>query len=941
MTFLRRCLLALLLLAAGPLHAAIGDGSWFYRGSDIPADPAWTFGTLPNGLRYAVRRNALPAGQVSIRVRIDAGSMHEADQERGWAHLVEHMAFRGTKGFADREARHIWQKLGASFGSDTNASTTPTQTVYQLDLPDADASEVDLSLRVISEMVDSALFDPAAVDAERKIVLAEKGRRPELANRFQEASWPLVYAGLRLGQRDPIGTEATLKAANAAGLRAFYQRWYRPDRATVIVVGDADPAELEKLIAKNFGGWQPSGPAPREPDYGSIAKVERRTAALVYPGAPHSASLTWLRPYVEHPNTRAREQADMARTLAARILNRRLEAKARGEAAYVSAFVGESRQTDVADMTQAAITAREGKWQEALAETFAIISDALRSPPSKAEIAREIQNMQTVASSAVTGETTVKSQQRAQQMVAAIDGNSVVATAATSFALLNEFAPQMTPEAVQAAMHELFSGEGPRMVQLSPTPIAEGAVETALATAEKTAPATRMADRIVTMDSLPKLGKPGKEVSRQQIADMGVTILRFANGSTLTFKQTDFEKGRVNVQLRFGEGLSGLPADRPVPHWFSSIVGPSGLADLDLDAMERLLTGRKMTLSFGIAEDAFVLRGVTNGNDLPDQLRLLATKLAKPRWDPALFARYKTGALESYDLAFASATARGGREFGGFARGGDARWMPAEKEQIAATSLAEVQALFDPLLAQGPVEAIIVGDVDLETAVNAMKKTIAALPVRPATSAPEASRRVQAPKPDPKPVTFTHQGDKDQAYALIGWTTFGGVDRTKERRALSLAAKMFGVRLFDELREVEGASYAPSATSVTAEEYPDWGIFYAASELRPESVDTFFRIARRIVADMAAKPAEADEFARAQNPTVSTLQRQLKTNAYWLSSLEAWPSDPQRIERIRTIVSDYAGLTAEDVRAALAKHVTEAGDWSMVVLPAKANGGGH
>jgi zinc protease len=176
---------------------------------------------------------------------------------------------------------------------------------------------------------------------------------------------------------------------------------------------------------------------------------------------------------------------------------------------------------------------------------------------------------------------------------------------------------------------------------------------------------------------------------------------------------------------------------------------------------------------------------------------------------------------------------------------------------------------------------------------------------------------------------------------LIGWTTFGGVDRTKERRALSLAAKMFGVRLFDELREVEGASYAPSATSVTAEEYPDWGIFYAASELRPESVDTFFRIARRIVADMAAKPAEADEFARAQNPTVSTLQRQLKTNAYWLSSLEAWPSDPQRIERVRTIVSDYAGLTAEDVRAAIAAHVTEAGDWSMVVLPAKANGGGH
>src|SRR3712207_2034959 len=102
MNLLRRLLLPLLLLVATPVLAA-GDTNWFYRGTDIPPDPAWTFGTLPNGLRYAVRQNKLPEGQVSIRLRIDAGSLHEEDQERGWAHFVEHMAFRGTKNFADGE----------------------------------------------------------------------------------------------------------------------------------------------------------------------------------------------------------------------------------------------------------------------------------------------------------------------------------------------------------------------------------------------------------------------------------------------------------------------------------------------------------------------------------------------------------------------------------------------------------------------------------------------------------------------------------------------------------------------------------------------------------------------------------------------------------------------------------------------------------------------
>jgi zinc protease len=149
MTLFRRCFLIFLLIVSTPAMAA-GDADWLYRGSDIPRDSAWTFGTLPNGLRYAVRQNKLPAGQVSIRVRIDAGSLHEEDNERGWAHLVEHMAFRGSKSFGDREARYIWQTLGASFGSDTNASTSPTQTVYQLDLPKNDRANLDQSLHVLS-----------------------------------------------------------------------------------------------------------------------------------------------------------------------------------------------------------------------------------------------------------------------------------------------------------------------------------------------------------------------------------------------------------------------------------------------------------------------------------------------------------------------------------------------------------------------------------------------------------------------------------------------------------------------------------------------------------------------------------------------------------------------------------------------------------------------
>ena len=239
-------------------------------------DPAWRFGTLPNGLRYAVRRNALPAGQVSIRIRIDAGSLHEQDQERGWAHFVEHMLFRGTKSYPDRRgARDLaasWARASAATPTPTPAPTRPSTSST---CPTPTAASLDTSLAVLAEMM------------WQRPLRARGGRR-----RSGRSCWPKRTGGPRspsasstsraallspassYGERDTIGTEATLNAATAEGLRAFYRRWYRPDRATIVMVGDADPAMMEQLIRTHFGGWPAAGPAPAEPDYGR----DRRSA---------------------------------------------------------------------------------------------------------------------------------------------------------------------------------------------------------------------------------------------------------------------------------------------------------------------------------------------------------------------------------------------------------------------------------------------------------------------------------------------------------------------------------------------------------------------------------------------------------------------------------------------------------------------------------------
>ena len=102
--------------------SALPAGAWPQSRSDLKADPSIRFGVLPNGMRYAVMRNATPPGQVSMRLNFDVGSLMERDDQQGLAHFLEHMAFNGSTNVPTRGAMvEDLERLGLAFGADTNA----------------------------------------------------------------------------------------------------------------------------------------------------------------------------------------------------------------------------------------------------------------------------------------------------------------------------------------------------------------------------------------------------------------------------------------------------------------------------------------------------------------------------------------------------------------------------------------------------------------------------------------------------------------------------------------------------------------------------------------------------------------------------------------------------------------------------------------------------
>ncbi len=278
---------------------------WDLEDSEFTPEAEWHFGKLPNGLRYIIRRNDRPEQTAIVRMQIGAGSLDERDDERGFAHYVEHMAFNGSTNVPEGEMVRILEREGLAFGADTNASTGFERTEYRLNLPRADPALLDTALMLMRETASELTFDPAAVDRERGVILAERRTRNTYSLKNTADALEFAYPDARLARRLPIGTIDSLNAADAAGLQSFWAREYVPADTVVTIIGDFEPAAMEDAIRARFADWEPT-PSPDQPSPGPI-EIGRRSAVDIYldPALTETVQLQQSAPYRDLPDTLA------------------------------------------------------------------------------------------------------------------------------------------------------------------------------------------------------------------------------------------------------------------------------------------------------------------------------------------------------------------------------------------------------------------------------------------------------------------------------------------------------------------------------------------------------------------------------------------------------------------------------------------------------------
>src|SRR6478672_4786700 len=178
----------------------------------LPLDATIRTGTLPNGLKYFIRRNGRPEKRVSLRLAVKTGSLEEADDQQGLAHLIEHMAFNGSAHFKPGELVSTFESIGARLGPHVNAYTSFDETVYMLDVPTDKPEIVEKAVTALADFAGGLSLDPSEIDKERGVVIEEWRGGLGAGSRVRDKQIPVLFWHSRYAERLPIGKPDILRA---------------------------------------------------------------------------------------------------------------------------------------------------------------------------------------------------------------------------------------------------------------------------------------------------------------------------------------------------------------------------------------------------------------------------------------------------------------------------------------------------------------------------------------------------------------------------------------------------------------------------------------------------------------------------------------------------------------------------------------------------------
>jgi zinc protease len=797
--------------AAAPLQAAQLQPT-----DPLPIDARVTVGELDNGIRFYVRANERPEERAELRLVVNAGSILEGEGELGLAHFVEHLAFRGTTNFERQELVQYLEGIGMRFGPDLNAYTSFDETVYMLTVPTDDPEILATAFQILEDWASGVTFDPEEVDRERGVVVEEwRGRRGAGA-RVLDQHLPVMLHGSRYADRLPIGDPEVLGSASADALRAFYERWYRPDLMAVVAVGDFDAAEVEALIREHFGRI----PAAEAPVERPVYPVPEHAETLVNVVADPEFPVTQIEIYHKQPARSVTTLADYRGSLAERLydtmLNARLqEITQKADAPFLNAFSGQGSLVRSADnYTMAALVDEDGV-ERGLEALLMEAERVARHGFTATELDRARLNLLRSLERAHAERERSNSGAFVNAYVSHFLNGTPIPGIEFELAAARQLLPGIAVDEVNQ-LGRAWMTEANRVVLVSapekddvlpPAPENLRGVLAAAAAVE-----VDPYEDMVTDDPLVGvLPTPGTIVERVHHEAVDVREWRLDNGVRVLLKETDFRDDEILLR-GYAPGGHSLADDA---FFFSASLASTlaqagGLGAFSRPELQRVLAGKAASASALLTELEQQVSGSASPRDVETLFQLVYLSMTAPRYDEepvqALVAQLR--ALLANRSADPSAAFQDTLQV---TLGSDhPRAQPPTAARLAELDPAAAHAFFQERFADAAgFTFVLVGNLDLDALEPLVTTWLGGLP----SSGTPGEWRDTGVRPPPGVVEkVVRQGIEPRSQTQIAFhgPFEYGLDNN---HALASLAEVLRLRLREVLREDLGGTYGVSVAA--------------------------------------------------------------------------------------------------------------------------------
>ncbi len=787
----------------------------------LPADAATTSATLDNGLRYLIRENDNPGGKVELRLVINAGSGHEDASQVGGAHFLEHMLFNGTERFPKNELISLLRSFGAGFGADINASTSRDETIYKLTVPN-DEAIVDIALDVLEQWLSFATIAADDVEDERGIVLDEWRTRGQSANgRVFDSLADFYLAGTAYDGHSPIGGKEAIETITAEDLRRFYDDWYRPDNAAVIVVGDLDVDRVEEEVVARFSSAVSRGSTPSVSEIEVAPATSPRARVVGDPDlAEGFAAVSLPLPLESAGSVEADHQWLILQRLAFDMIATRLDSDAlRGDAPFESASVDSSsivRTLDAPEIVVSVDGAELGAATQAIIDEYERVE---RFGFTFDELDRAVTAVRSSAERNLDGNDSRQDVSYADEYVRHVLEGEWYVEAQREFDFVDAVLDGATPENVAYVFADRYQRAGLHMFAAMPenelaaaaseadlVALAEGAAGRDLEQREADA---AIGDALMERPDAADVESSVELAPGSPLDALDPTVVTFANGVRFAYNTTDIVASEVFFEARSPGGLR-LVADDDVAdaQAISEVLAESGVGDFDRVALDAFLADKSVSVQPYL--DPFVegMQGTAATEDIEVLFQLVNRLMVAPRVDQLAVDRYIDDQLPfaedpSIDAGYAEFTALLD------ARYDDPRFRVPTADSLATVDVEGIQRVMGERFGDASDWVFsISGDFDSD---EVTELAAAYLGTLPATGRVEPLDFTEPPPPPGAIVLDVEAGQGDAANVSFLLTAAATADRRDDIVA-RVMSQVINDRLIDFIREELGDSYSPFAS---------------------------------------------------------------------------------------------------------------------------------